>query len=331
MCWLGLQVRAEQPFRVMHYNVENLFDCRHDSLKQDEEFLPQAVRAWTWKKYHDKVTKIAKVILAASGEQVPDLVGLCEVENAYCLDGLTKYSPLRDAAYKYVMTDSPDKRGIDVALLYQPATFRLLGAQSISIPSARIGRKPTRDILHVSGRVASGDTLDVFVCHFPSRSGGTRQSEPYRALVAGILRHTADSVVAARSHPYLIIMGDFNDGPSSRSVSEVLGARQVDEAEVLPASLYNLMTGKKPGTYRYRGEWETLDQFIVGGGMLQPSASLHTGTEKARILDFPFLLEEDEQYGGVTPFRTYKGMRYHGGYSDHLPVCLDIEVRYPFP
>ena len=102
------QAYAQEPFRVIHYNVENLFDCRHDSLKHDEEFLPQAVRAWTWKKYHDKVTKIAKVILAASDGQVPDLVGLCEVENTYCLDGLTKYSPLRDAAYRYVMTDSPD-------------------------------------------------------------------------------------------------------------------------------------------------------------------------------------------------------------------------------
>ena len=108
------QAHAQEPFRVMHYNVENLFDCRHDSLKHDEEFLPQAVRAWTWavrawtwKKYYDKVTKIAKVILAASDGQVPDLVGLCEVENTYCLDGLTKYSPLRDAAYRYVMTDSP--------------------------------------------------------------------------------------------------------------------------------------------------------------------------------------------------------------------------------
>lgn len=319
---------AQAPFRVMHYNVENLFDCRDDSLKQDEEFLPRAVRAWTWKKYHEKVTKIAKVILAASGEQVPDLVGLCEVENAYCLDGLTKYSPLRDAAYRYVMTDSPDERGIDVALLYQPATFRLIGTECIRVPSGQIGRKPTRDILHVSGRVVSGDTLDVFVCHFPSRSGGARQSAPHRLLAASVLRQAADSVSAVRRNPYLIIMGDFNDYPSSPSVSEALGAKEVPRTDVSSSVLYNLMAGKTGGTYRYRGEWGMLDQFIVNGTMLSPSSALCTGADRARPLAFPFLLEEDRQYGGDTPFRTYKGLRYHGGYSDHLPICLDITVRY---
>ena len=326
-----LQAKAQEPFRVMHYNVENLFDCRDDSLKHDEEFLPQAVRAWTWKKYHQKLTKIAKVILAASGEQVPDLVGLCEVENAYCLDGLTRYSPLRDAAYRYVMTDSPDGRGIDVALLYQPATFRMIGVRRIRVPSGQIGCKPTRDLLHVSGRVVSGDTLDVFVCHFPSRSGGARPSEPHRLLTASVLRQAVDSVSAIRQNPYLIIMGDFNDYPSSRSVSEVLGAERVTDAGVSPSSLYNLMAGKRGGTYRYKGEWGMLDQFIVSGTLLSPSSPIGTDKGKARPLAFPFLLEEDEQYGGDTPFRTYRGMRYHGGYSDHLPVCLDLTVRYGCP
>lgn len=330
-CGLWLEADARQPFRVMHYNVENFFDCRDDSLKQDEEFLPHSVRGWSWKRYREKVNKIAKVVLAASGEQVPDLVGLCEVENAYCLDGLTKYSPLRDAAYRYVMTDSPDERGIDVALLYQPATFRLIGKQCIRIPSSRIGRKPTRDVLHVSGRVVTGDTLDVFVCHFPSRSGGARYSEPHRLLVASVLRHTVDSLFAVRRNPYLIIMGDFNDEPSCRSLAEVLGAMPAGGNEVSVTGLYNLMAGKTEGTYRYRGEWGMLDQFIVGGKLLLPSSSLYTDSSKAGRLAFPFLLEEDEQYGGMTPFRTYKGMRYHGGYSDHLPVCLDIGIRYPFP
>lgn len=328
VCFLPSRMFAQEAFRVMHYNVENFFDCRHDSLKHDEEFLPASVRAWTWKKYHDKLTKIAKVILAASGEQVPDLVGLCEVENTYCLDGLTRYSPLRDAAYRYVMTDSPDERGIDVALLYQPATFRLVGTRCIHVPSSVIGRKPTRDLLHVSGRVVSGDTLDVFVCHFPSRSGGVRLSEPHRLLAANVLRQAVDSLLSVRQHPYLIIMGDFNDYPSSRSVSEVLGAKKVSDADVSFSGLYNLMAGKAGGTYRYRGEWGMLDQFIVSGTLLFPSSALCTDTGKARPLAFPFLLEEDEQYGGDMPFRTYKGMRYHGGYSDHLPVCLDIMVRY---
>lgn len=223
-CLTASVCEAQQTLRVMEYNVENLFDCRHDSLKNDSEYLPHSVRGWSWKRYHEKLNRIAKVILAASREQVPDLVGLCEVENAYCLDGLVKYSPLRDAAYRYVMTDSPDERGIDVALLYQPFSFRLISDQHIRIPSHKIGRKPTRDILHVTGRVVSGDTLDVFVCHMPSRSGGEKQSEPYRLLTARVLRHAADSVMKIRQTPYLIIMGDFNDYPESRSVCRTLGA-----------------------------------------------------------------------------------------------------------
>lgn len=170
--------QAQHAFRVMEYNVENLFDCRHDSLKQDTEFLPGSVRNWTYRRFQDKVNKIGKVILAAGKEQVPDLVGLCEVENDYCLKSLIRYSPLREVGYKYVMTSSPDERGIDVALLYQPVSFRLLASQKIRIPSDSLGMRPTRDVLYVSGRVVSGDTLDVFVCHLPSRVGGQRKQIP---------------------------------------------------------------------------------------------------------------------------------------------------------
>ena len=316
-----------QSFRVMEYNVENFFDTRHDSLKHDEEFLPSGVRGWNRFRFQEKSDKIAKVILAASGDQVPDLVALCEVENDYCLRSLTRYSPLRDAAYKYVMTDSPDERGIDVALLYQPATFRLLGARSVRIPLEHLGHRPTRDILHVTGRVVSGDTLDVFVCHFPSRSGGRKQSEPYRLMAASCLRQAIDSVGASRQCFHLIVTGDFNDCPADRSIREVLGASR-PSGDCHPSwHLYNLMDGKPGGTYRYKGEWNILDQIIVNGKLLQENSSVCTGYEKARILVFPFLLEEDERYGGDTPFRMYKGMRYQGGYSDHLPVCLDLEIK----
>lgn len=168
--------------RVMFYNVENLFDCQHDTLKNDYEFLPDAPKGWTQARYHDKLARIAKVIIATGEENVPDLVGLCEVENDHCLKDLTENSPLREAGYRYVMTDSPDERGIDVALLYQRGTFKLVGKNCISVPYKEIERRPTRDILHVTGQVASGDTLDVFVCHMPSRAGGEEKSEPYRLL-----------------------------------------------------------------------------------------------------------------------------------------------------
>lgn len=326
VCCTCLSVQAQQQFRVMEYNVENLFDCRHDSLKNDKEFLPESPKGWSYNRYQDKLKKIAKVILAASHEQVPDLVGLCEVENEYCLDGLTRYSPLRDAGYCYVMTNSPDERGVDVALLYQPATFRLIGSQYISIPYKEINRRPTRDILHVTGRVVSGDTLDVFVCHMPSRSGGEVKSEPYRLFTARHLRQAADSVMRVRKTPHVIIMGDFNDYPSNRSIAEVLGAVKPGR-KIQKTTLYNLMDGKEGGTYRYRGEWGILDHMIVNGMMLNKKSRIRTNYKEARILTFPFLLEEDERYGGDTPYRTYWGKRYHGGYSDHLPIAVDLYIK----
>lgn len=324
---LLLPASAGEPFRVMEYNVENFFDTRHDSLKLDEEFLPTSARGWNFSRFADKADKIAKVVLAASDGQVPDLVALCEVENSRCIRSLTRHSPLRDAAYEFVMTDSPDERGIDVALLYQPATFRLLSSQSIRVNIESIGGRPTRDILHATGRVVSGDTLDVFVCHFPSRSGGERATEPFRIQAASCLRAAIDSVTAMRRHPHIIVTGDFNDCPSNRSVRETLGAALPSSGNADARKLYNLTEGNPGGTYRYKGEWNAFDQMITNGRLLQSGSKVRASRKAARILDFPFLLEEDERYGGDTPFRTYKGIRYHGGYSDHLPLLLELEIE----
>ncbi len=315
-----------REFRILEYNVENLFDCQDDTLKNDEEFLPNSPRMWTYGKFQDKLNKISKVILAASGEQVPDLVGLCEVENEHCVHNLVTNSPLKDAAYQYAMTDSPDQRGIDVVLLYQPATFRHLHTQTIRIESEKLNRRPTRDILHVSGRIITGDTLDVFVCHMPSRSGGAEQSEPYRLFTAGYLRRAADSIMAVRLHPQVVIMGDFNDFPTNRSLTEVVGAVKPGKS-VKSKQLYNLMDGKEGGTYRYRGHWDILDQMIVNGALLDDQSRLQVRYEDAEILAFPFLMEEDNKYGGDTPSRTYWGRRYNGGYSDHLPVLMKMTLK----
>ena len=164
LCCVAGFAYAQEPFRVMFYNVENLFDCRHDTLKNDYEFLADSPKGWMPARYHDKLAKIAKVIIATGEKNVPDLVELCEVENDHCLKDLTENSPLREAGYRYVMTDSPDERGIDVALLYQRGSFKLLDKSSIPVPYQEVERRPTRDILHVAGKVVSGDTLDVFVC-----------------------------------------------------------------------------------------------------------------------------------------------------------------------
>lgn len=310
-------VMAQESFRVLFWNVENLFDCKDEPKKNDNEFLPDATRHWNHFRYKDKLNKLAKTIIASGKEYVPDLVGLCEVENDSCLIDLIKYSPLREAGYRFVMTDSPDQRGIDVALLYQRGSFKLIQHQAIRIPHKQMRKAPTRDILHVIGEVVSGDSLDIFVCHMPSRSGGQAKSEPYRMFTAKILKQKVDSIMKVRQHPHILIMGDFNDYPTDRSIRKVLCSEK---------SLHNLMIGKKEGTYRYRGEWGILDQFIVSSTLLKRKARIRTSAKQAQILRHSFLLEEDEKYGGEKPFRTYSGMKYNGGFSDHLPIALDLEI-----
>ena len=318
-------VTAQETFRVMFYNTENFFDCRHDTLKNDYEFLPHSMRAWHEGRYKRKLYHTAQVIAAVGEWDAPALVGLCEVENEKVMNDLVKYSPLKEYRYQYVMTDSPDERGIDVALMWQRDRFRLLYHRPIRIHWKEGGRKPTRDLLHVVGRISTGDSLDVFVCHMPSRSGGEKESEPARLFTASVLKHAVDSLYAIRLHPNILIMGDFNDYPENSSIAGVLAAG-VPRDPVDAHRLYNLMAdkGTEIGTYNYKGEWGILDHFLVSGFLLQHTGGLHTGNRNAHICDFPFLLEENPAYGGKKPFRTYYGMRYTGGFSDHLPITVDF-------
>lgn len=318
MCQTAVVVLAQESFRVMFYNVENLFDTKDDPLKNDNGFLPDAIRKWNYYRYKNKLNNIARVIIASGGANVPDLVGLCEVENDTCMRDLIKYSPLREAGYRYVMTNSPDERGIDVALLYQRGSFKLIDNRNIHVPLEQLKKSPTRDILHVSGKVWSGDTLDVLVCHYPSRTGGKKRSEPYRLLASSILQSTIDSIKNIREHAYVIVMGDFNDSPQSRPMV------QLNEI-----GLRNLMVDNKSGgTYRYREQWETIDQILVSENILSSRSPIHTSVDHATILNYPYLLVEDDKYGGDKPFRTYYGMKYQGGYSDHLPVVLNLLITH---
>lgn len=308
-------------FRLMEYNVENLFDCIDDSLKNDDEFLPEALRKWNYGKYRVKLANLMKVIVAVGEDQVPDLVILCEVENEKVMRDLTLYTPLKVLGYRFVMTNSPDERGINIALLYQPGRFKMLAHRSIgvSLPNER----PTRDILHVTGKIITGDTLDVFAVHFPSRAGGERITRPYRLHVANKLKQQYDSVYAMRANPQIIIAGDFNDFPDSKSFSDVLKAFPPDK-DIVPDKLYNVMAMCKPGTYRYQGVWGIFDHVLVSGTLLDEKKKFYSSLRHAGIITFPFLLEKDTKYGGLKPFRTYLGPRYKGGYSDHLPIKVDF-------
>ena len=335
LCMYGQEKKDTLTFRIASYNVENLFDCRHDSLKNDYEFLPDAVRHWNYTKYKKKLDNIARVITAVGGWTPPALVALCEVENESVLRDLTRYSVLREADYRYVMTQSPDERGIDVALIYQRHLFKLLSHQSLSVDKPNKNSRPTRDILHVSGLLLNKDTLDVFVAHFPSRSGGAKESEPYRLLAAQRLKEATDSIYQKRNRAQILILGDFNDYPDNKSIQQVLGAVAPPSVSDSPDGhqLYHLLakkasTLKNFGSYKFQGEWGLLDHIIVSGNLLQQDSSLYTNEEKADVFCLPFLLTEDKRYGGKQPFRTYYGMKYQEGYSDHLPVWADFRIIY---
>lgn len=342
-CWLALpRAGAQIPFRLMAYNVENLFDTRPDSLKDDREFLPDAARSWTPSRYWQKLDKVAKVVAAVGQECLPALVALCEVENDSVLHDLTCRSSLRTAGYRYVMTDSPDRRGIDVALLYQPGLFRLLHHRALGIPSESYGFSPTRDILYACGTVQSGDTLHVFVCHFPSRAGDTRQGARHRLLAARTLQAAVDSLYKRHSDARVLVAGDFNAALGDAVFRRCLRVERlpdglqtgVPKPAVGDGKLYATDPAARKqrrqplGSYRYRGEWTFLDHVLVSGNLLDSLATLFCRYPvELRVADFPFLLEEDRTYGGVRPFRTYLGPVYRGGYSDHLPVYLDLVCR----
>lgn len=316
-------VQAQHRFRVMEYNVENLFDCQHDEGKNDNEFLPDAPKQWNEVRYFEKLNHLSQVIAAVGEEQVPDLVGLCEVENDSTMVALTQRTALKNAGYEYVMTNSPDQRGIDVVLLYQPATFKILNVTAARVPSEQLKRPATRDQLHVTGLLQSGDTLDVFVVHMPSRAGGKDVSDQYRLFTSQMLKCAVDDLFKLRPQANVLIMGDFNDYPTDPAIAKVLGAVAPTDT-IEDHHLYNLMAGRK-GTYRYHGEWDVLDHIIVSGTLLQKGKKgLNTSYDNAKIMELPFLMEEDTKYGGPIPKRTYWGAKYNGGYSDHLPTCVDL-------
>lgn len=312
-----LQIFAQSRLTVVELNAENLFDTRHDTLKEDREFLPDSPRHWTRTKYWEKLNRTGQTLIACgedgSGWHLPDIVGLCEVENDSVLFDLTRRSLLRKARYEYVMTASGDVRGIDVALLYSPFSFRLIRADTIRVAPV-LDMRPTRDILHVEGEVENGDTLHVFLVHAPSRMGGELYSRPFRKHVVNRLCDAVDSLRLCHSDPKVLVMGDFNDYPDSPSLQTAYTHGLVNVSAEAQGS-----NGAK-GTYRYHGAWGSLDQILVSENLRERVAGCH-------VHDAVFLLEPDEKYGGVKPRRNYNGMRYNNGFSDHLPLVLHLELK----
>lgn len=342
MAVLPLQAQTEQ-YRLMTYNVENLFDLADNPLTADDDFLPTGACAWDSLRYRGKLAHLSRAILAAGGDRPVDLVALCEVENDTVLRDLTEHSRMARLGYRFLITHSRDRRGINVALLYQPERFLPVSVDTLCIAYDARNEQPTRDLLHVAGRILTGDTLDVIVAHWPSRRGGAARTAAYRCRVAARIRSLADSLCRHRAHAAVVIAGDFNDEPDNRSVRQVLGAapqtQQTDKRRRggekqasapyvnLSANLTDESLGVR-GTYKYQKHWNRLDHIIVNKALLNQHPHLSVAPEACRILSFPFLLErETESWEGVKPHRTFQGSIYHGGTSDHLPLLLQIMVR----
>lgn len=328
-CSLSAVAQQADTLLIVSYNVENLFDTDDDSLTTDEDFMPDGAYHWTIKKYKEKQQHIAQVISSIGGFNPPAIVGLCEIENRKTVNALCNYSSLKQLNYKYIHKESPDKRGIDVAMLYQPEKFQLINKKFIEVVFPNNDKTKTRDILYASGILPNKDTLHVFVCHFPSRMGGQKKSEPKRIFVAELLRTKVDSIYQKSPNANIIIMGDFNDGPADISIYKSLNAKNL---EVKPASksLYNLHAiyeEKAEGSHKFQCHWSMLDQIIVSNQLLTKSTTF-TSQNNAGIYRAAFLLEDDPKCLGMKPFRTNAGFKYHGGYSDHLPVYVKLILNY---
>lgn len=326
---------AQVLFRVMSYNVENLFDTHDNPLKADDEYLPSGNRHWTQGRYYHKLQQIARVISAAGEWNTPSVVGLCEVENDSVLLHLLHRTPLKQQHYRYCMTHGQDIRGINVALLYQRDQFGYLGHTEYPVRFTRNRHKQTRNLLHVWGKLVTGAILDLFVCHFPSRYGGEKESEQDRFDAAITLRHICDSLHTIRKEARILIMGDFNDTPDDPSIREKLEAHPF----VYPCPpdgathLFNLFSDpcqlNHPGSHKYQGEWSQLDHLILTGNLLTPDASLRYKPKSARIFNPAFLLTPDKTWRGLRPRRSYYGFKYEAGYSDHLPIIADFLLYLP--
>ena len=314
---------SKRTVRVAFYNVENLFDTIDDPNKPDEEFTPEGRNKWTPERYDAKLGKLAQVV---EGLEFPALLGLCEVENEQVCKDLAATKALRKQGYQVVHHESPDYRGIDNALLYRARDFRVLSHEAIGItfPKEIVENYTTRDILYVRGVLHKLDTLHLFVNHWPSRRGGLEASEPKRTYVAGQLRQAVDRVFSQNARAKVIIMGDFNDETDNRSVAEVLRAAS-DSSDPQPGELYNThasLDAVGVGTYNYRGNWNLLDQVIVSGGLAKATGGFELVS--SGVFKRDWMLFKHDKYG-ETPNRTYGGPNYYGGYSDHLPVYIELE------
>jgi predicted extracellular nuclease len=313
--------RDNQQLVIGFYNVENLFDLTNDPATNDEDFTPTGKLQWNEERYLTKLSHIAQVMDSLPGA-LPIAMGLCEIENRSVLNDLIKQNKIAAGQYQVVHKDSPDERGIDVALLYRSDIATLKHEEYLTIQLPSENDPFTRDILYCILEIA-GEEIHLFVNHWPSRSGGQAESEINRITAAQVLGKRIDEIVAKDTDAKILAMGDFNDHPADKSIAEYLHA-----GAAKPSKLYTYMADaalKNEGTHFYKGEWGALDQFIGSWSLVESAKGLRApmGSQN-RFFDDLVLFRDKE--GQARPNRTYVGDSYKNGYSDHLAIYMQIQL-----
>lgn len=320
----------QMVYGAAFYNLENLFDTINNNGKYDHEFSPQGKNKWDSKKYWKKIGNLAYAISEFTTKSTPNgpaVIGVSEIENESVLKDLVAAEPLRARGLRYVHHDSPDRRGVDVGLLYDPSQFRVLNVTNHYLHIDSLPNFRTRDQMCVVGLMGPA-RVAVIVNHWPSRRGGKEQSSWLREAAAALSRHIADSLLNIDPNMGIIVMGDLNDDPGDRSCAVVLeGSKTIEEAK--EGAFYNpfwKLLDNGIGSYTYRGGWDLFDQIIVGYNFLpQGQNPLEFVTAKVWN-DKDFLIQKEGQYKGY-PYRTFSGGAWIGGYSDHLPTEVFFKIR----
>jgi endonuclease/exonuclease/phosphatase family metal-dependent hydrolase len=327
LVWQVFSQNAEKKYKVgcvAFYNLENLFDTIDTPHVRDFEFTPEGPNQWNATRYKKKLADMAFVIKQIGTDVLPippAILGVSEIENRMVLEDLVKEPQLAKYNYQVVHYDGPDRRGVDVGLLYMPALFKVTNSQSHRLVHPSDSGFLTRDQLMVSG-IYDGEPLHVIVNHWPSRRGGEKASRPLRNLAADLTRHIVDSIQALDANAKIIVMGDLNDDPINESVKKHLNATgnlTKLKADQMYNPYYDLYK-KGIGSLAYRDKWNNFDQIIVSPSLTGDDKSKYK-LYKARIFNKPFLLNTEGRYKGY-PFRTFAGGAYAGGYSDHFPVYI---------
>ena len=314
--------KANSPdyFTVAFYNLENLFDTFDDKFTNDNDFLPKAEKRWTEKRYKKKVRKLGYAISKIgkkTAKRPPSIIGLAEVENKLVISDLLNSKFIKDQNYNFVHYDSPDERGIDVALIYDASVFKVIKSEvfPLELYDEDGERDYTRDVLMVEGFI-NDEKINILVNHWPSRHQGEELTEPNRILASDKVLEIVSTIKSEDSDAKIIVMGDFNDGPNNKSIKQLVN--KVD--------LFNPMESLKSylrGSLNHRLDWYLFDQILFTTNFFEYKTNTHSFS-KGNIFDSEFLKQYKGKYRGV-PFRTYVGLKYKGGYSDHFPVFIHLK------